>query len=298
MNALTGGCHFDDDCGRYAIGCGLCPQLGSNDLNDLSRQVWRRKQFAFERVDAARLHIIALNRWMAEAAQRSPLLAKFPVTIVPNGVDTEVFQPQDRRKAREFLGIPQDRRVVLFAAEAVTNRRKGLALLMAALTQLQGSENLLLVSVGRGAPKLSTEIPHLHLAHVDEDHRLAAIYSAADLYVIPSLQDNQPNTVLEAMACGTPVVGFAVGGIPDMVRPGITGLLASAGDVNDLARAITELLRGPDKRASMAAASRRLAVTEYTRELQVDRYVALYWAAFERHRPAISHVLDASLGAY
>ena len=282
MNALTGGCHFDDGCGRYASACGFCPQLGSTDPNDLSRQIWRRKQAVFESVEPTRLHIIALNRWMAETARRSPLLAKFPVTIVPNGVDTEVFQPHDMRKAREFLGIPQDPRVVLFAAEAVSNRRKGLALLMSALTQLQKSENLLLLSVGRGAPKMSTDIPHLHLTHVDDDRRLAAIYSAADLYVIPSLQDNQPNTVLEAMACGTPVVGFAVGGIPDMVRPGITGLLASAGDLVGLATAITELLRCRDKRTSMGAACRRVVVGEYTRELQVERYVALYRAVLEK----------------
>lgn len=293
MNPLTGGCHFDDGCGRYANGCGLCPQLGSSDGQDLSRQIWRRKQAVFETVDPARLHLIALNRWMADQARRSPLLDKFPVTIVPNGVDTEVFGPQDRRKARDFLGIPQDRQVVLFAAEAVTNRRKGLALLTAALAKLQKPENLLLLSVGRGAPKISIDIPHSHLTHVDDDRRLAAIYSAADLYVIPSLQDNQPNTVLEAMACGTPVIGFAVGGISDMVRPGITGLLTPVGDVTGLATAIMEMLRCTDKRRTMGAACRRVVLDEYTRELQVDRYVRLYRAALERYSLAISQVAEA-----
>jgi glycosyltransferase involved in cell wall biosynthesis len=122
------------------------------------------------------------------------------------------------------------------------------------------------------------------LGHIDNDRLLSMVYSAADLYVIPSLQDNQPNTVLEAMACGTPVVGFGVGGISEMVKPQITGLLAAAGDVAALRSAILELLRSSDKRSAMSAACRRVVMEEYTRELQVRRYADLYRAALEKTR--------------
>jgi glycosyltransferase involved in cell wall biosynthesis len=285
MNALTGGCHYDHDCGRHLTGCGACPQLGSTDSQDLSHQIWQRKQAIFGRLTPERLHVVTLNRWMAETVSQSPLLGKFPVTIVPNGIDTDVFAPRDARLARNVLGIPQDCNVVLFAADSVTNRRKGFNLLMNAVNELPSSENLLFVSVGRGALQIEPFVPHLHLGHIDDDRQLSLIYSAADVYVIPSLQDNQPNTALEAMACGTPVVGFNVGGIPDMVRPEITGLLAPVGDVVRLRAAIVELLHCPAKRAAMATACRRIVMEEYTLAKQVQRYVALYESALQRMSP-------------
>jgi glycosyltransferase involved in cell wall biosynthesis len=282
MNAFTGGCHYDHKCGKHVTGCGVCPQLGSADPEDLSNQVWRRKQRIFGRLEPTRLHIIALNRWMADKVRQSPLLRKFPLTIVPNGVDTDVFAPRDPRLARDVLAIPQDRRVVLFAAaEGAANGRKGFALLAQALRELRDVDNLLLVSVGGGAARLETDIPYLHLGHVHDDRLLSLVYSAADLYVIPSIQDNQPNTVLESMACGTPVVGFDVGGIRDMVKSRIAGELAEAEDVGALRAAIVELVRSAEKRATMAAACRRIVMEEYTRELQVRRYAELYRAAVD-----------------
>jgi glycosyltransferase involved in cell wall biosynthesis len=285
MNAFTGGCHFDDGCGKHTTGCGGCPQIGSADPGDLSRQIWQRKQAIFKRLEPERLHIIALNRWMADKVKDSPLLGKFPVTVVPNGVDTDVFAPRDARLARDVLRIPQDRHVVLFAADAVNNRRKGFAMLAKGLHDLRAPNSLFLISVGSGAPQLETDIPHLDLGHINDDRLLSLVYSAADVYVIPSLQDNQPNTVLEAMACGTPVVGFGVGGIPDMVRPGITGMLTAAGDVTGLLAAILELLRCDEQRAAMAAACRRIVMHEYTREIQVQRYAELYQASVENIFP-------------
>jgi glycosyltransferase involved in cell wall biosynthesis len=285
MNPLTGGCHFDDGCGRYVRGCGGCPQLGSTETGDLSRQIWRRKQLVFGHLNPERLQVVALNRWMANTVKQSPLLGKFPVAIVPNGIDTSVFVPHDKRKARDLLGLPQDRLIVLFAADAVSNRRKGFALLTQALNGLREAGDIFFVSIGRGAPTIETTVPHLHLGHVDDDRRLSLIYSATDVYVIPSLQDNQPNTALEATACGTPVVGFNVGGITDMVRPGITGLLVPPEDVISLRAAIVELLRSSEKRAAMAIACRKIVIEEYTLAMQVERYVALYECALQRMLP-------------
>jgi glycosyltransferase involved in cell wall biosynthesis len=285
MNAFTGGCHFDHGCERHFAGCGACPQLGSSDTGDLSQQVWRRKESAFGRLDTNRLHIVALNRWMAGVVKRSPLLNRFPLTVIPNGVNTTTFAPRGTRSARETLGLPQEARVILFVADEVSNRRKGFSLLAEALAGLKSVANLFLVSTGRGAADLRSEIPQRHLGQIDDDALLSAAYSAADLYVCPSLQDNQPNTVLESMACGTPVVGFDVGGVPDMVRPGITGLLAPAQDVAGLREAILEMCRSPERRAQMAANCRRIVMDEYRLEDQMRRYAQVYETAIERLAP-------------
>ena len=143
---------------------------------------------------------------MAERVRRSPLLGRFGVTVIPNGVETDVFAPRDKHFARDVLGIPQDANVLLFAADSVTNRRKGFHVLTEALNALPDSSKIALVSVGAGNVEIDNNIPHIHVGHVEDRQRLGLVYSAADVYVVPSLQDNQPNTVLESMACGTPVV--------------------------------------------------------------------------------------------
>jgi len=282
MNLFTGGCHYDEGCGRYAGSCGACPQLGSSEEADLSRQVWLRKHAAFEAIPRNRLHLVAPSEWLAAALTRSSLLGEFPASIIPNGVDTEVFAPRDRGALREAFGIPQDKTVVLFVAPWTSVRRKGFRFLLQALNMIRREENLLLVSVGRGKVDDRLSVPHLHLGSIQRERVLAMVYSLADLFVIPSLHDNLPNTVLESTACGTPVVGFDTGGIPDMVRPGITGLLAPVGDAHALGDAIAELLQDPIMRATMSSNCRRIAVDEYSLEVQARQYLELYGKMLDR----------------
>lgn len=283
MNPFTGGCHYDDGCGGFTDRCGACPQLGSNDSDDLSRQIWQRKHRIFDQIDSSRLHIVTPSGWLAAEAERSTLLEHFPISVIPNGLDTHAFSPRDRYIARAALDLPQAADVVLFVAHSLSNRRKGFALLTQALTALADWPNLFLVSVGRGKPAIDSSIPCLHLGHLGNDRLLSLVYSAADLFVIASIQDNLPNTVLESLACGTPVVGFAVGGIPEVVRPGITGLLATPQDVAGVRAAIVELIEDPAERAKMSANCRRVAVEEYGLELQARRYVELYETTLTRH---------------
>jgi len=275
MNPITGGCHYDEGCGKYLSGCGSCPQLGSNDVNDLSQQVWERKRKIFGGIESRRLHFVALNRWMASNLAQHPFLNRFPVTIIPNGLDTDMFAPRNRKFAREVLGLPQDATIILFVASNVQIRYKGFLPLTEALSGLKGQDKLLLISVGTKS-KLNLEVPHEHLGHINDDRMLALTYNAADLFVIPSLQDNSPNTVLESMACGIPVVGFKTGGVPDMVRDGVTGLLAPCNDVAALKAAIEDLIRKPSKREEMGINSRRVALHEYSLVVQAERYDKLY----------------------
>jgi glycosyltransferase involved in cell wall biosynthesis len=281
MNAFTGGCHFDHYCERHRVGCGTCPQLGSNDPADLSNQVWLRKAATYGALRSDRLHIVALNEWMAGKVRQSPLLGRFALSVIPNGVDAETFAPRGTGAARALLGLPQEARVVLFSAEQVMNRRKGFALLLEAIGRLSGVRDLLLVSVGRGMQPIEPKIAHVHLGHIGDDRQLSQIYSAADVFVMASLQDNQPNTVVEAMACGTPVVGFDVGGVPELITPGLTGLLVNAADTQALGLAIADLLRCPEKAAAMGAECRRTVLSQFKLETQSQRYVDLYEAALQ-----------------
>jgi glycosyltransferase involved in cell wall biosynthesis len=277
MNVFTGGCHYDAGCDSYLASCGACPQLGSSDEEDLSRQVWKRKRELFENLDENRLHIVTPSRWMADEVCRSSLLGdRFTTSVIPNGVNTDEFAPRDRVAARALLEIPQDSLVVLFVAYSVAPRRKGFDLLSEALRRLTGVPNLFLLSVGAGTPLADLRVPQLHLGRVVQNRFLSVAYSAADLYVIPSLQDNLPSTVLESMACGTPVVGFNVGGISEMVQPGRTGALGPVGDVSALAGNIERLLDDSNARTEMAVHCRQRVLDEFRMEPYVSRYEDLY----------------------
>jgi len=276
MNPFTGGCHYDQACGRFVERCGECPQLGSNKVRDLSRRIWKQKQRIFKRIDPDRLHFVAVSNWMAAEVKRSSLLGRFNVTIIANGLDTDLFSPRNHAVARGALQIPEDARVVLFIAHSALDRRKGFILLVEALAGLQGIDNLFLISLGGGKPALEVEIPHLHLGYINDDRLLSLVYSSADLFAFPSSQDNLPNSIVESMACGTPVVAFNVGGVADLVRHGKTGLLTPRQSVRALRSAIVELLQDPAKRDEMAAHCRRVAQKEYSYQVQVRRYVDLY----------------------
>ena len=276
MNPFTGGCHYSGDCERFQRTCGRCPMLKSGRERDLSRAIWNRKKSALEQLSRDRLHIVALNQWMAGQVKRSSLLGRFDCSVIPNGVDLEEFKPIPQAAAKAALGIPSGRRVVAFVADSVSNVRKGFGLLLEALDTLKARQNLFLLVVGKhqDLPRLS--FPSLIVGHIQAAPFLRQIYSAADLFLISSLEDNQPNTVLEAMACGTPVVGFKVGGISEMVEEGRTGLLASAGNVTELARSIDFLLDHEHERTEMSGRVRRRAEEVFSREGQVQKYLDLY----------------------
>ena len=217
----------------------------------------------------------ALSRWIAAEAKRSSLLGRFASTIIPNGLDTSDFAPRDKMFSRDTLGVPRDKKVVLFVADSATNKRKGFDYLAKALEGLRDRSDLFLLSVGGSEPKISG-LPILHLGRINHDRMLSIIYSAADVFVIPSLQESFGQTVTESLACGTPVVGFDTGGIPDMVRPGITGYLAPVGNASELGSAIVRVLDAPDNSAEMSKNCRQIAEQEYSMQTQAQAYRAFY----------------------
>jgi glycosyltransferase involved in cell wall biosynthesis len=276
MNPFTGGCHYDAGCGKYRKHCGACPEIGSAAENDFSAQSWARKKKALAVGGGDTIHIVTPSRWLAEEAKKSALFSRFSVTVIPNGVDTERFQPRSARTVRDRHGIPESAKVVLFVAHWVSERRKGLDVLREALRGMQENTDLYFLIIGRGVSAEAFGQRAVVLEHVDDELALSSIYSAANLFVVPSRQDNLPNTGLEALACGIPTVASAVGGLPDIIRDGETGLLVPPGDTGALRTAITRLLQDPDRQAGMAKACRQRALEEFSLGLQSRRYLTLY----------------------
>jgi glycosyltransferase involved in cell wall biosynthesis len=244
--------------------------------------VWKRKKEAFASESANRMQIVAPSRWLAAEAKKSSLFGHLPVTVIPYGLETDRFRPRDRHFSRQLLEIPSEAKVVLFVADWANEKRKGLDLLLDAIRGLGNLRGLYVFAVGRNVDSKLVGLPGKTIGYVRDDLTLSLVYSAADVFVVPSLEDNLPNTALEALSCGLPTVAFEAGGTSDIVRDGTTGTLVPAGDVRALQSAIGSLLNDPERRARMAEESRRIAVQEYKLDVQARRYVALYESAVQR----------------
>src|SRR5688500_18366146 len=259
MAPLTGGCHYTAGCDKFTAQCGACPQLGSSDDNDLSRQIWQRKSRALGSL-VGRMHLVGTSKWIASESRRSSLLKQFPVTVIPNGLDTREFTPRDKGFSRDLWDVPRDAKVILFIADSLENKRKGFSYVVEALSGLAGSvAKPFLVSLGNLKSKLDLPVPHVNLGRINNDRLLSLVYSLADVFVMPSLQESFGQTVTESLACGTPVVAFDGGGPTDMVRPGVTGWLAKCGDAGALRGAIVSALSDDAMRAKMSENARRVA---------------------------------------
>lgn len=279
MWPMTGHCAYSFDCDRWKTGCGRCPLLADAPAlrRDTTALLWRRKRAVYAR---SRLIVVAPSRWMAGVAAESPLLGRFPIHVIPNGLDTDVFRPVPKAAARSLFRLDPAERVVLFAAIETEGRRKGGALLREAIERLasSGGPPFRLMVVGGGAEHWTARlpVPVTPVPLITDDRLLAAAYSAADLFVMPTLAENLPNTVLESMACGTPAVAFAVGGVADAVRPGETGWLVRPADADDLASTLGRALADDEARSLFATRSRQVVEAEYSSERQTDRFEALY----------------------
>jgi glycosyltransferase involved in cell wall biosynthesis len=276
MNPFTGGCHFSSGCEAFSAQCGHCPQLVRKSKNDLSRRSFALKRQSLRRKN---LHIVAPSRWLADAARRSHVFsAAQSFRTIPYGLDTETFAPRSPVASRAQLGLPAERLVLAFGAVSLSNGRKGMRALLQALSKLDSTRPWIGIYFGEGdLPMQAIHGNELRgVGYLQNNEQLTTFYSAADLFLLPSLEDNLPQTGLEAMACGTPVVGFDVGGIPDYTRPGQTGLLARAGDAGSLARQIGDLIEQPQSLRRMGENARRLIKREFSQTVEVDGYRQLY----------------------
>lgn len=260
MNPFTGGCHFSAGCDRYRHGCGDCPQLNSGRKDDHSRQIHRQKQEAYRSLN---ITCVSPSRWMRDNALKSSLLSDKRQVIIRNGIDLTVFSPQ--QKPREADGrIGENDFVLLFGSDQ-NSRRKGAQLLREALrifVARYSPKHFKLATFGSQDARVASDpgIPVIPFGYIDKPGELAHIYSMADAFVLPSLDDNLPNVVSEALACGTPVVAFKVGGVPEQVEHGVTGYLAKPGDPADLAEGFAWAMGRTGNRKKTAAACRERAL--------------------------------------
>lgn len=281
---FTGGCHYSYECDGFTNTCGQCPQLGSSNRNDLSAKSLKRKKEAFLNVSPITTTIVAPSKWTQKQAQISSLLSNFEIAHIPNGIDCEIFIPREKTEARAKLNLPTEGLIVLFVADAVTNYRKGFDLLQKALSEIDSDRPITLASIGSEGKSFDGKIKHIHLGRIESEEVMSIAYSAADIFVTPARAESFGQVVIEAMACGTPVVGFEVGGIPDMVRPGQTGLLAKVENVREFKNAIETLLKEDEMRSAMSRECRHVALAEYTLDIQADKYKKVYESLIEKSR--------------
>ncbi|NEO31213.1 MAG: glycosyltransferase [Symploca sp. SIO3C6] len=279
MWSFTGGCHYSSDCDRYTISCGGCPQLGSNRGCDLSRWVWQRKAKAWKNLN---LTVVTPSSWLAKCASSSSLFQNQRIELIPNSIDTQKYKPIKQQVARGLLNLPQDKQLVLFGSlKATSNKRKGFHLLQSALQDLSKSEyqnEIELVIFGASRPKNPPEFGFntYYLGTLGDDLSLALVYSAADVFVLPSIQENLANTVMEAIACATPCVTFNIGGMSDMIEHQQNGYLAQPYKIEDLAQGIVWVLKNQERHQKLSTRARAKAEQEFTQELQAHRYSSLF----------------------
>ncbi|MCK5482613.1 MAG: glycosyltransferase [Gemmatimonadetes bacterium] len=276
--AFTGHCGYSYECERWKTGCGDCPHPEENPAiaRDATRLEWRMKTRAFLR---SGISLISKCAWTTRMARVSAL-RHLPLSEIPYGVDTAVYRPRGRAQSRNLLGLPQDRFVLLFSAQNLTNRRKGVDLLIRALQGLPPdlAERTVLLTMGKRGGELAqgAGLPARDLGYLDDDHLKTIAYSAADLFLFPTRADVFGLVSIESQACGTPVVSFRVGGVPDHVRPGETGWLAEPEDALGFRDGIALLLENETVRRRMSETCRQVVLQDYDLTLEATRHVDLY----------------------
>lgn len=299
MWPFTGGCHYDKGCERYATaGCSACPMHTRGASLNLAGRRLKAKEAM---LDTTRLTFISPSRWLAGVAQRSAASAGREVLVIPNGLDLARFKPIDKAAARALFGLPADKTVLLFGAvKSDSDPRKGFAQLDEMLRHAAASplaDSLVLCVYGTGTKGTGTlhGVPVKYVGHLHDDESLIALYSAADIFLAPSLQDNLPNTVVEASACGLPTIAFNIGGMPDLIDDGVTGMLAKEVNAQALLAALQEALRQPGWLAQASTAARRLAEQRFCSRQFAANHMEAYENAIRRSRsPSASALLPTT----
>lgn len=274
MWPFTGGCHYSGQCKRYLEKCGCCPVLGSNKENDLSSQVFNRKNKAWRN---KKMTIISPSRWLADCAKSSSIFSLSQIHVIPNGIDTGLFKPEEKKLARIKLGLPQDKKLVLFGAVSPTkDKRKGFVYLQQALKTLSKND-VALVIFGKINENLDIAGHKIYnVGNINDDHKLVSLYSAADVFVAPSIQENLSNAVMESLSCGTPVVAFDIGGMPDMIDHQKNGWLAKPFNTDDLGEGIQWILNSANKSEDLNMNARQKVVDNFEISKIAHRHLELY----------------------
>lgn len=279
-NTFTGGCHVRFSCENYRNSCGFCPLLKDSESHDISHKIWERKQKAYQKMNA---NFITPSNWLGNAAKQSGLLKNYPVHIIPNTLETAIFKPIDKAVARQKLNLNKDQFLLLSGfMPSKKDAHKGTQYLIEALDlwitqnpELKNKATLIVFGNRDSQSTPSFKIPVKFLGTINDDLKLANAYAAADVFLTTSLEDNLPNTVMESLACGTPVVSFTTGGIPDMVAHQQNGYLAVYKNSEDFMNGINWVYQHPD-REKLRQNARITVMDKFSEEVIAKQHIALY----------------------
>ena len=277
MRPFTGGCHYAGECRKYRQNCGACPQLGSTDERDMSFQIWQKAMTIYRELD---LHVVAPSQWLADEAKQSSLFSRFPVHVIKYTHELEIFRPLNKKLLRENTGISPNETVLMFSAQNLGNARKGTKYLIdcmekLARTPLKDSLHILLLGNNPLEKFFNLGLKTSAFGHINNPEQMAAAYTIADAVLVPSLEDNSPNVVSEAAGCGTPVIAFAAGGIPEMIRHEKTGWLTPVGYVDGLVQGVFWLEKIKHD-PTLALQCRAWALESWNAPQNAAEYAALY----------------------
>lgn len=273
MWTVTGGCHYNRGCERYLSHCCYCPYLKKPGEYDIAFAQFEKKLSIYQNVP---LTLISPSRWLDNLVQKAALTNGRPSKAIPNCIDTNFFKPGDRAAARHALGLPADKKLLLFAGANTQDPRKGFAYFQEAMRapDLAGAEVMIL---GKGKAENFSDMPvkaHF-LGKISDENLMVQAYNAADMLIVPSLEDNLPNTIMEAMACGTPAVGFNTGGIPEMIGHLESGFIAESKSASSLSEGIQWVLKHNTERA-VSEKARAKVLRHYSEEVVARQYSQLY----------------------
>jgi len=272
--ALTGGCHYPNDCRNYIAECGRCPQLGSRAQRDLSWYNLRRKLELLDYVAA----FVAPSEWLAKLAIQSRAITSKHIHVVPNGLDGTRFSLGDQAESRRALGLPEDALVMLAGASDLAERRKGGHLLPEAMRRIvaESPRRCVLVLFGANGDVNREWSCTVRWLGTLRQEQVVQVYRAADVLLVPSLQDNSPNIAVEAQACGCPVVGFDSGGLREIIEPMQTGWLAPRATADGLADAVQAWLSTVNERTELTAKIRQRFERKFAFPIHAQRLTSVY----------------------
>lgn len=263
------------------------PNGGSE--HDLAYRIWHRKQALLK---AGSIYFVTCSKWLRNQASQSTLLTGLSLTDIPNPIDTHVFFPKDRKESRLRVGLPANKKLILFVSQKVTDERKGMSYFTAAIQKLvekhpDMKQNTGIVVLGGHSEEIANKLPLpvFPQGYVEDERKIVDIYNSVDVYVLPSLEDNLPNTIMEAMACGIPCVGFRTGGVPEMIDHQKNGYLANFKDVEDLADGIYSILSEVDQDAIRQECRHKVELN-YSQHAVAMKYIDIYnqVRAFKHYR--------------
>lgn len=280
MWPCTGICHHARECDKFHQECHHCPYIyKGGGKKDLSNQVFKKKKEIYQ---SAPVTFVTCSRWLKERAGQSALLNGHTIVDIPNPISTGLFKPQNSLAARNKMELPTDKKLILFGSVKVTDKRKGIDYFVESCKLLaemhpELKEELGVVVYGKNSEQLKPLIPFqvYALDYISNEKDLVNIYNAVDLYVTPSLEENLPTTIMEAMACGVPCVGFNVGGIPEMIDHLHNGYVAEYKSAEDLANGIIWTLSESEYQSLSEEACRK-AVSNYSESIVAKKYIDIY----------------------